>query len=364
VQPQAPFGTYRAPATLRVDAQAGVRKSYTRVVIGGFAGFFVIMVLTQALPHEVASIVAPAASVVILGGLMIFMFAMMRPRTATLEVSGERLQVDGGRGGVFSLGGSWVGPLAQPGIGVVAGSVLHVPAPGGTLRIAGYGHRPAGGYPTTAQPEQQAEFYLAQDAFEALLAHVPGIGAAAVAAPRGAAPFRCALVPNQTTLFSGFRMMVPWFGTMALVMVLGAIADGLGLFDTKVGQIAFTPIVLAALLIGIVLTIRQRRAGAAMELEIDHGTTCLRDAKTGRVTTQVPVGAVVATRAMHRYHMRGTVFEHAQLRLRFDPRTEISVGVWDPRYAWPAGTPFLSSPRYLVGAPDWELLVAELGLTR
>lgn len=365
------------PSGQRQDAFAGERRRFegegqlgrpgvlavvaSLAVVAGFA------TVSAALPRAMYSVVVPVLVVAGLGGYGVVLSRMLRSRKVILDIDRDQLVVDEGRGGAFPLASAVLGPWRQPGLGVIAGTVLHLVG-SRRLRIGGRDHQASRALLLDAPPEEDVDLYLPAADFEALLACLPsaalGVRAGVVEASATAAPalLRCPLLANPSSARSVLGMMAPWFGTMALTMLLSAVFGALGVFDKPGGQIVVLPITLVILVGGIVVTmVRAQRRAPALQIEVDGRELRLLDPKTGRILSAALLGGVIVTRGMHRMLTRSGSFEYPLLVIRIPGRAELTVGVYDGRFAWGGGARYLSAPRYIVGPPDWHTLVDRLG---
>jgi hypothetical protein len=333
--------------------------------------------INLALPAAVAKAIVPVFVLLSLAGYGAFLYRTFRPRKTTLDVAGDRLVVDEGRGGTFPLSGALLGLWRMPAVGVTAGTVLHLqsaagPFDGGgsapgprTFCVAGRDHVPPAGIRLEAPMVEGVDAFLSAADFDALLAALPSWGVQARREePAAPAPRRIPLLPNPSSGRSAFAMMLPWFGTMALVSLLGGGLGALGLFDSPVGQAIGTALIVSILVGGIVLTVlRARRRAPGLEIEIDSREFRLRDPQKGTVLAATPISMIQAVPAMYSYTGRVS-FEHAVLTLRLSPTDEVALAVYDTRYRWRDPVPHVSAPRWIVGPPDWNVLLDLFGARR
>jgi hypothetical protein len=294
-----------------------------------------------------------------------FLTRAMRGTNVTLDVSDGRLLVDEGRGGAFPLAGAMFGLWRMPGLGVVSGTVLHLDDGRRSYRVGGRDHRPAASLPLKAPTTGEADAYLPAMEFDALLelalASMPPVYHHS---PATLDVTRCRLLPNPWLLRNGLRHMVPWFGAIALVMVVTGILDMIGLFATLDGQFLGIAVVLPFIVGGLVLTARRSlKREPVMEIEIDARELRVRDLATGAITFMAPRAALACSRGVRRYNLgRGGTFVHAVLAIARPGQEPLSIGVADARFGWVDSSATVPAPRYVVGPPDWNALTEALGV--
>lgn len=314
------------------------------------------------LPAGLHKALFPVFMILFVAGYGIWLAVALRVRTLPLDVDGHHLSVDEGRGGVFPLAGAVLGPWRQAGIGVTAGTVLHLSDGARFFRVGGRDHRPSPRLRLDAPPAEGVDVYLSSADFDALLALLPAV---AIAMPTAAplAVVRCPLLPNPASPRRTFAMMAPWLGTIVVVTVLSGVLDTFGVFDSATGQAIATPFIFAILLGGIVLTaVVSARRSAAFELELDDREIRLRNPKTGRIVASTPRHAIAPRRWKHHVSARNMSFEYPAIGLMMPNGDEITIGVYDSRFGWSDTAARGGAPRYIVGVPDWYSLVERCGV--
>jgi hypothetical protein len=344
----------------RLVAHATPGARYWVLSIGTSVGFMAGSAALQAvLPSVAGEIVAPILGLVGFGVLVVVIMRAGTGRKVILDVGRDRVVVDEGRGGTFSLAGASLGPWRMPGLGVVSGTILQLAGGSRHLRILGMSHQPRPGTHIELPADEGYDVRVSAEELQALLDVVP-------VAAEGARPpehLRCDLLPHPASPGFAFAAMAPWMGTLGAVFVLQGILGATGLFETRWGQYVSVAITLPLIIGGIVWTFR-RFSHKRPSLQIDLGPHELevRNPTSGRVVSSVPLAAIGGTRAMCRIVMKGATVEHAVLQIRMPGHADLTVGVYDPRYGWKDTTPWVSRPSYIVSAPDWEALVGRLGL--
>jgi FtsH-binding integral membrane protein len=325
------------------------------VVMGGGWG------ISAALPRRTMDVVMPVFMLVFVVAYFAVLAFAFRGKKIVLDVERDRLLVDEGRGGVFPLAGAALGPWRAAGLGVTAGTVLHLAADRRKLRIGGRDHRPGAALRVDAPVVENVDVLLPARDFDVLLAFVPHLAAVGGASSPHHAPLRFALLPNPASARTVVSMMLPWFATLALVSVVGVGLASLGLYATPLGQEIGTAITVALIVAGLAVTVLHSvKKRPALEIETDLHELRLRDPRSGAIVAAAPLSVVSRTRGTHRTSGRATM-EHPVLELGLPGRT-VTLGVYDPRFGWNDAAPRLSAPRYIVGPPDWSLLVEVLGL--
>ena len=251
----------------------------------------------------------------------------------------------------------------MPGIGVTAGTVLHLAGGERRFRVAGRDHRPAPALHLEAPPAEYVDVVLSASDFEALLATLPAsVFRARWDAPSVPALLRIALMSNPSSGRHGIGMMLLWFGTIVLVGVPNIALEVAGVGDSPIVRVIDMPLTIAILVGALVLTmVLAMRHRPGLEIEIDDRELRLRGPR-GRLLAATPIALVEVRRGLHRYAGRGGGFDQVALLLRLSPAHEVSVGVFDTRYGWSDAVPSMSTPRGIVGPPDWNALVDRLGV--
>ncbi|AKT41263.1 hypothetical protein [Chondromyces crocatus] len=316
-------------------------------------------VLSMVLPKQVMNAVMPVFMIVFLGGYLVFFVFGLRGKKVLLDVHGDRVVLDEGRGGEFPFSGAALSLWHMASVGVDMGTVLHLSGGGRRLLIGGRDHRPGAGLTMSAPPVDSVDVFLPADAFDALLACV----SSATVAPRAASgPWRCALLPSTISPRNLLATMAPWLGSVVLTGVVSMALAALGGLDSGLGRMIALPLLGVILVAGLVLTVtRSMRKGPALEIEVDPRELRLRDPGTGRVLAAAPPSAIATARGVYRVYSRGAVFDYATLALRIPGHEDVILYVQDTRFGWGDAVQRGSAPAYVVGPPDWITLVEMFG---
>jgi hypothetical protein len=228
-------------AVRRFEATAGMNGRPWVWMYGGIAIVGGLIAAAKALLIDaVASVVVPAVIILSLIAWLVWVISLFRPRRVLLELGDAALRVDEGRGssGTFQLAGARLGLWRTPGVGVTAGTVLHLAdATAGKkhFRLAGRDHRAGPAHRLDAEPVEQIDAMLSSAAFDELLAALPAWVFSDRPRPRGPGPLGISLAPNPSSLRYVLGTMLPWLSTIALVGVLGGVLDAAGVLDTRLG---------------------------------------------------------------------------------------------------------------------------------
>jgi hypothetical protein len=340
------------------------KRTGTVVVLASVGGVVGVAVILPALPEPMRK-VFPLCVLLLLGGYGAFVARSRRGANVTLDVSDGRLLVDEGRRGAFPIAGALLGLWRTPGIGVVSGTILHLHDGQRVYRVGGLDHRPAASLPLRAPITDEADAFLPAREFDALLELTLAPMAPVyrdVPAPTAVA--RCQLLPNPWLARNWLGHMVPWFGAIALVMVITGVLATSGLFETLGGQFIGIALILPIIAGGLVLTTRRSLGRQPVfVIEIDPRELRVRDLATSAITFTAPLGALTCLRGVRRYNMgRGGTFEHAVLAITRPGQEPLTIGVADARFGWIDSGATIAAPRYVVGPPDWHVLTAALGV--
>jgi hypothetical protein len=349
----------------RFEAIAGTARRSWLWMYAGMAAFYgCVAVLNAALPDRVFRMVMPLFIVLGIVGWVVWLVFMFRTRKVMLDVGDEGILVDEGRGGTFPFAGAVLGSWRMAGIGVTTGTVLHLAGGERPFRVAGRDHRPVPALHLEAPPVEYVEAILSAAAFDELLATLPAsVFRARWDAPAAPPPLRIALLSNPSSGRHSIRMMLPWLGTIMLVGVLNIGLEAAGVGDSPIVRAIDMPLTIAIVVGGLVLTmVLAVRHRPGLEIEVDDGELRLRDPRKGRTLAAAPIARVEVRRGVHRYSGRGGGFDQVALVLRLSPAHEVSVGVFDARYGWSDAASSVSTPRWIVGPPDWNALVDRLGV--
>jgi hypothetical protein len=357
---QPPLLEGRAPGAspARFEATSAARPRTGWIAVLGLNGVVILWAgLAALLPDATAKALAPLGIVAFLVASVAYVYFLARTRPVRLDVAGEQLLVDEGRGGAFPLAGARLGPWRDA-FGV-SGAVLHLAAGKRAFRVGAREHRAAVPVHLEAPPSADVHASLPREAFVALLAR---LGLPTVP-PDGPRVLRCLLMPNPSAS-GGFRVMLPWLGTIVLVALVAFGLDAVGLTATPFGRDLTTGITIALVIGGIVLTVVLGNRRGRLEIEIDGPEVRLRNARTGRVLAAAPRPWVGHSCAMWRFAMRGTSYAYPAIVVTIPSHAPITFCTFDPGFAWPGAVPSVGAPRYVMGALDWRDLVEELDLHR
>jgi hypothetical protein len=344
----------------RFEATAARTKRVVWAIFGGMAAFYAALAgLGAILPDAAMRFVTPVLVLGSLAGFVLLVARMARQPKVTLDVGLESITVDGGRGGVLDYAGARLGVLRIAGLGVTAGTALHLAGAKRPFLIGGQDHRRSAALRLEAAPIEEVDVTLPAADFDALLAALPdAVFRSRWDAPANAAPIRIALLPNPSAPRYGLRAMLPWLGTIGACIAVAVLFEATGLGETRWGQTVEGPLIYALVGAGIVLTFvvaLRRRPG--FEIELTDREILLCDPK-GRVIAATPPERLGVTRGT--YSGR-TSFQQIVLTLRFSPDQEVAMGLFDTRFRWGDGVPVKRAPRWIVGVPDWKVLVERLG---
>jgi hypothetical protein len=361
MQPSPGYRSSAAPR-LRFEGTRAVSRRAGVAAVLGINLAVVVIGLGCALLRPVvpASALGAFAVVAFLGASAVFYAVVLRTRVVPLEVDGDRLFVDDGRGGSFPVLGVRLGPW-RAATGVVCGSALLFSDGPRAYRIGGLDHRSSVPRHLEGPVVDDVEVSLPQERFAELLARV---GAAPRVGDGERSPsVRVRLAPNPSAPGVAVGNMLPWIGTIALVVVMGVAFSAIGLYEWQYGQYLGLSLTVIVIIGGLVLTIvRSRRRGTGLELELDDGALYVLDTRRGGVVASAPYGALGRARGVWNLRVRGFVGDYPAVVLTVPGYGEVSVCVQDPRFLWYGGAPPVAAPRFLVGAPDWTALVERLGL--
>lgn len=339
----------------RFQATSALRPRTGWLAVLGLNGVIVLWAGVAALlPDALAKALAPLGIVLFLAASVGYVYVLGRTRPVGLDVAGDHLLVDEGRGGAFPIAGARLGPWRES-FGV-SGAVLHLSAGKRALRIGGREHRAAAPPHLEAPPCADVHVTLPLDAFVALLAR---LGLPAVP-PHGPRAVRCLLMPNPSA--RGLRAMIPWLGTIVLAGLAAFGLDAAGLTSTPFGRDLTTGITIALVIGGLVLTIVVGTRGGRLTLELDGPEVRVRDPRTGRVLASAPRPWVSRSCAVWRFSSRGATYAYPVIVVTVPGHAPIALCTFDLGFVWPGAVPSVGAPRYVVGALDWRELVAQLEL--
>lgn len=289
----------------------------------------------------------------------LFYWTLFRTRTVALEIEGERIVVDGGRGGAFPLAGARVGPW-RASTGIVCGSAIALSDGARTYRIGGVEHRAVVPAHLEGPMVDDVHVSLPAEPFAALLARVGAPTQLAGPAPS----VQCHLAPNPSAPGVAVGNMLPWLATIVLVGVMSAIFGVTGLFELEYGQYVSISLIGIVVVGGLALTVvRSMRRNTGLDLSLDERGVRLHDARTGRVLATVPYSAVGRSRGVWKVRMRGYAADYPVVLLVVPGYGELSLCAQEARLLWHGAAAPVPAPRFLVGALDWTALVQRFELT-
>lgn len=171
------------------------------------------------------------------------------------------------------------------------------------------------------------------------------------------APSTFALVPHRGA-GAAFGQMLPWFGTMALVVVLGALGEPL--MRTALGRVVLFGAIFAALGGGIFYTIRRAtRPKREFLLRLSRASVSLGDPKAP--TFEARLADVKKSFELYVYRTKYGTYRFPVLVLS-SPTAQLRIGVWEEYTTVGAAlAPEGRAPQYLVSAAEYRDLVRQLG---
>ncbi len=353
---------YRSSAAPRVsfDATSAVRRRTGVAAVLGINLSVVVIGLGCALlrtlvPERAAVVFAIVAFLV---AAALFYWVLLRTRAVSLEVEGDRVFVDGGLGGAFSLSSGRVGPW-RAATGIVCGSALVLSDGERVYRIGGVEHRAVVASHREGPTVDDVEVSLPAEAFAALLAR---LGAPDQIAQEGSArSLRCHLAPNPSAPRVVAGNVLPWFATIIALGLMSAGFGATGLFELEVGRYVAFSLMGLVLVGGFALTIvRSMRRNTGLDVSLDEHSLQIHDARTGRALAAVPYASVGRERAVWKVRMRGFTADYPVMVLVVPGYGELSICVQDTGVLSEAPGVAASTPRFLVGAIDWAALAQRL----
>lgn len=237
------------------------------------------------------------------------------------------------------------------------GTALELRGPSGVLRIGAAGWLPPrAGLAVTSRVDASLP---AEDLAE--LARTLGVETL-LARPEGG-EVAIDLMPSRTGL-GAFRSAAPWILTMALAGGVGVVGSLLGLDRSPSGGVALGGVAVLVVVGGFAYTVRAalRPPAPRYRLIVSGDEVSLLET---RAPTRPAPGAERVLRAVpvtYRYTVRGGTYELPALRLEWADRPPLVVGVWDPTLGWRSGEERTRRIDFLVGAEQWRVLRAAVGL--
>jgi hypothetical protein len=350
---------------LAFEARSSPGLRYWVITLGAILGAMALVsAILAALPNAVSRFASLPLGLVVMAVNVIAVMRGANGRAVRVEVDGDRLLVDGGAGGTFPLASARIGRWRMPMLGTADSTLIELSGGGRTLRLLGLGHELPRDAALSMQADQPYDARISSSEMQALLELLPRAAQAVERRGPPAATLRFELFVHPGALSRGFSVMGPWMATIAITLLFTGVLQATPLGDSRYGQYVVGVVDLLIAVTGIVVTARRAtRRRPEREIEIGPVEVTLRDAVTRRALYTCPTSGLGGTRAMHRWTGRRGSFEHACVQIRLPGRADLTVGVWDPRYAWTDATPWLGpTPDYVVSATDWEALVSRLAL--
>jgi hypothetical protein len=293
------------------------------------------------------------------GGLVVSAVVAMIPRAATLALEGGAVRPSWRPGFTIDQQPT-AGRLVLAGVDAPVGVVIHLDGGGAHLSVGCAGH-PGTGFAITRDPVRAADFELGRADFARFIEQVQ---------PAPATPGRIAigLVLSSQSAGGVLRMMAPWLITMVVASAFGLVVGATGLAEqamaSKNGVFLIGGATMAIVLTGLAFTIlrAQRVRKPGLELHLDQaGIAVVRLGKGAPVeVARAPWTGITAAAQRHRISGKGFSMILPVLALRIG-ELDLAAGAWDGQLAWPGEVAKARrSPRWLIGAPEWPLLVAAL----
>ncbi|MCE9572864.1 MAG: hypothetical protein K8W52_06885 [Deltaproteobacteria bacterium] len=280
-------------------------------------------------------------------------------RDATLDIDGP------------SLRPSWrpeltieqpptMGRLVMAGLDTPVGVVVHLGNARERITVGCTGHA-GSGFATSGDPVRTADFELGRADFARFLE---------LAAPARVDRDHLAigLVPSSQTTAGILRMMGPWLLTIAAASAFGLVVGLTGL-DEQLMQRRYGMYVIGGITMGIVLggltwTIvhNSRIKKPRRELRLDPGGMIAMRIDTREPVELARAGWSAITAEPRRFVVRGrgstTTLPALVLTIG---ELELVVATWDSTHAWSHEVAKARrSPPWLIGGPEWPLLIAAL----
>ena len=352
-----------APLRLRIQATGGPTQRYWRVVLPLLlVGMSPLLFALLSQFPEAAAFVPFAGVPVVL--FLIWSFAMTRMRPVEIMVDHGRLTITGWAStpveGLFS--DITFIPWILPGVGSTHGAAVRIQLAGKGSRALVLGAAgqvlPSGsrGQGSTSSPDG----FLTPEDFSALL-HALQIPNEPAADLKGSRELRISIV-RHTGLGGAFRGMLPWFFTLAFLGVFG------GIFGEMLTQQAWGMPVIAGVSLGAIGFGIYRTFLSAAQKKPQY---CL--ILNGGVTLADPSGKNIwlADSAVLQVQQETYVYRTRYGSHRFPvlvlsgAASELRLGVWDTSAALQyASSKEGRAPHFLVGVPDWRLVLDRLRTAR
>lgn len=166
------------------------------------------------------------------------------------------------------------------------------------------------------------------------------------------------LRPNAATGLGSLRVMLPWFQTILVLMIVGPLG-GMTIGDSAVGSVVLTLVTLVIIAVGLVRTFGATSTPPpASRLEVGAGRVALFDPE-GTIVFDVGRASLEITRGVYVLSGRGGTFRVPTVEIRLPDREKIRIGVWDERFD--VSGPKLRAPRYLIAASEWREFLCAIG---
>lgn len=340
-------------------ANFGRRRIGLALIVLGIMLFGGLFWMSFVLPASTMQGIVPIFMLAFLASYVLILVLMFRGSRVHLKVDRDWLVLTGRLQGRYSLQDATIGRWQFPQRGVDAGAALHVGAGDSRLRIGGRDHRFALTMPLSAEPTDDVEIVISAENFDRLLLASPFVSGSFFRAPP--ASILVPLVPNPFRLG---KKLGPWMATIVFACVISSVIGSLEGTDMQLPPPVAVGLIVASVFVGIVVTVvmSSRPETAKFEIEVSSTGLCLRDVQTKAIVSNAPIGAIGIERGTYRIATRGGVFQYAALILQLPGHGPISLYVPDSRHRWLDDNQHLSKPQFVVGLPEWIVLLETLGL--
>ncbi len=316
----------------------------------------VVVVTTGSIGH-----ILPFASVLILVALGYLVYSR-QPRVVTVETDGQKLRIEGYERQSLLLAPSkvtlhrWVRPV----LGTRHGDALVVRslAPAGGELVLTFGVANSELARVDDPPCEQVDISLGPSEFAELVEALHSDREVQDRGPLGVSTF--VLVPHRG-VGAVYAQILPWFGAMMAVGVLGALGEPL--MRTLLGRVALFGTTIAALGGGIFYTFRRaNKPQRELLLRLSRDFLILGDALTPQFQVRLP--DLRERSEIHVFQTRYGTFRFPVLVLS-NGTNELRVGVWEDYLT--VGVPLApegAAPEYLVSTNEYRVLVKQLARRR
>lgn len=287
------------------------------------------------------------------------------PRVVTLELRDGWLHLEGYERQAVALKPTkvalerWVHPV----LGTRQGDALVVRGPGPDGREIVLRFATAGGTSSRAvdPPCEQADVSLGGAEFLQLSSLCPTTPSARESGTERASTSDIAstfaLVPHRGA-GAAFGQMLPWFGTMVVVCILGVL--GQPLLQTMLGRVVLFGVIFAAIGAGVFHTFRRAKKPKRESLLRISGTSVSMGDQRAP-TFQARLADVEPSSEIYVYSTKYGTFRFPVLVLS-SATQQLRIGVWEEyTTVGVALAPEGAAPEYLVSADDYRAIVRLLG---